>query len=187
MILLFKLFISFFTIGITSIGGGLSTIPLLTDIMIKNNWMTNGEIIDMIAISQMTPGPIGINMATFAGIKTAGVLGGLFATLGIITPSIIIIVIIAHLYNKFKNSKYVKGVMTTIRPVVTGMIVAVCINIALITLFNIGLFKDTLRFFDLFNFSSIMIALGVFIAGYKFKTHPVILILLSALIGIFVL
>ena len=187
MILLLKLFFSFFGIGITSIGGGLSIIPLLTNVMITNNWMSKGEIIDMIAISEMTPGPIGINMATFAGFKVAGVLGGLFATLGIVTPSIIIIVIIAHLYNKFKNSIYVKGVMVTIRPIVTGMIMAVCVSIAITSLFNIELYAITSKLFDLFNFSSIIIAIVVFIAGYKFKVHPVILVVVSAVVGIIVL
>ncbi len=187
MILLLRLFISFFGIGIVSIGGGLSIIPLLTDVMINNGWMTQAEIIDMIAISEMTPGPIGINMATYAGYQTAGVLGGLFATLGTVTPSIIIIVIIAHLYDKFKNSEYVMGTMKTIRPIVTGMIAAVCVSIAISSLFNVELYMQTNRLIDLFTISSIIIAVLVFVAGYKFKVHPVILVIVSAIVGIVIL
>lgn len=187
MSLLLKLFFSFFGIGAISIGGGLSIIPLLTEVMIKNGWMTQAEIIDMIAVSEMTPGPIGINMATYAGYKTAGLLGGLFATLGTVAPSIIIIVVIAHLYHKFKESEYVQGVMKTIRPIVTGMIAAVCVSIALTSLFNVELYEVTSKFFDLFNFSSIIIALFVFVAGFKFKVHPVILVVASALAGILLL
>lgn len=182
-----ELFISFFFIGLISIGGGLSTIPLMTEILTSKGWMVTSEIMDMIAVSEMTPGPIGINMATYAGNKTAGILGGLSAIIGLVAPSIIIIIIVAHFYTKYRNNEYVNGTMTIIRPVVTGMIAAVCAELAVISLFNIDLFRETGSFINLFNPISILIGIAVFTANYKFKVHPVILIVSSAIIGIILL
>lgn len=180
----FELFINFFFIGLTSIGGGLSTIPLMTEILTSKGWMIQTEIIDMIAVSEMTPGPIGINMATFAGNKAAGILGGVVATLGLVAPSIIIIIIVAHFYSKYKDNEYVNSTMKIIRPVVTGLIAAVCANLAIISLFNIEFIRETGSFFQIFNLLPILIGITVFIANFKFKVHPVILIVSSAVIGI---
>jgi len=141
----------------------------------------------MIAVSEMTPGPIGINMATYAGNKAAGIPGGILATLGLVAPSVIIIIIVAHFYTKYRDNSYVNGTMTVIRPVVTGMIAAVCAELAAISLFNIELFRETGEFLRLFNPVSILIAAAVFIANYRFRVHPVILIVCSAVIGIIVL
>lgn len=185
--ILFELFINFFIIGLISIGGGLSTIPLMTEILTSRGWMLQTEILDMIAVSEMTPGPIGINMATYAGNKTAGVPGGILATMGLVAPSIIIIVIVAHFYTKYRNNDYVNGTMRIIRPVVTGMIAAVCANLAVISFFNIELFNETGVFFNIFNPLPILIGVLVFVASYKFKVHPVILIVSSAVIGIILL
>lgn len=182
--ILFELFINFFFIGLTSIGGGLSTIPLMTEILTTKGWMVQTEIIDMIAVSEMTPGPIGINMATYAGNKAAGIPGGIIATLGLVAPSIIIIIIVAHFYTKYKNNEYVNKTMTIIRPVVTGLIAAVCANLAVISLFNIELARETGSFLQIFNLMPILIGIVVFIANFKFKVHPVILIVSSAVIGI---
>lgn len=180
----FELFINFFFIGLTSIGGGLSTIPLMTEILTTKGWMIQTEIIDMIAVSEMTPGPIGINMATYAGNKTAGIPGGIVATLGLVAPSIIIIIIVAHFYTKYKDNEYVNRTMTIIRPVVTGLIAAVCANLAVISLFNIELARETGSFLQVFNMIPILIGVLVFIANFKFRVHPVILIVSSAVIGI---
>jgi len=180
----FELFINFFFIGLTSIGGGLSTIPLMTEILTSRGWMIQTEIIDMIAISEMTPGPIGINMATYAGNKTAGILGGVSATLGLVAPSIIIIIIVAHFYTKYRDNEYVSRTMKIIRPVVTGLIAAVCANLAVISLLNIELARESGSFLQIFNIMPILIGIIVFIANFKFKVHPVILIVSSAVIGI---
>lgn len=182
-----QLFINFFFIGLISIGGGLSTIPLMTEILTSKGWMVQTEIMDMIAVSEMTPGPIGINMATYAGNKTAGVLGGISATMGLVAPSIIIIVIVAHFYTKYRKNDYVNGTMKIIRPVVTGMIAAVCAELAVISLLNVELFRATGSFWQIFNPIPILIGIMVFIANYKFKVHPIILIVSSAVIGIILL
>ncbi|MFO7612421.1 MAG: chromate transporter [Clostridia bacterium] len=182
-----ELFVNFFAIGLLSIGGGLSTIPLMTEILTKNGWMTAADIVDMIAISEMTPGPIGINMATFAGNRTAGIAGGIAATAGLVAPSIIIIIIVAHFYNRYRNNHYVDGIMKVIRPVVTGMIAAVCAELALISLINMPAFRETGLVSSLFNVVPIIIGVLVFVAGYRFKVHPVILIVSSAITGIILL
>ncbi len=182
-----ELFLNFFFIGITSIGGGLSTIPLMTEILLAKNWVVETEILDMIAISEMTPGPIGINMATYAGNKAAGILGGISATAGLVAPSIIIIIIIAHFYNKYRSNLYVNGVMTVVRPVVTGMIAAVCANLAVMTLLNIESLQGDGVFWSIFQPIPILIAALVFIASYRFKVHPVFLIVTSAIAGIILL
>ena len=101
------LFYEFFKIGLFAIGGGLATLPFLYDLCGRYSWITTDNIADMVAISQSTPGPLGINMATYAGYQGGGLLGGIIATIGLITPSIIIIIIIAHILNKFKESHYV--------------------------------------------------------------------------------
>jgi len=186
-VIFLELFINFFFIGLISIGGGLSTIPLMTEILTSKGWMIQNEIIDMIAVSEMTPGPIGINMATYAGNKTAGILGGVSATAGLVAPSIIIIVIVAHFYTKYRDNDYINGTMKIIRPVVTGMIAAVCAELAVISLFNFELARGTGSFLQLFNPISILIGVLVFVANYKFKVHPIILIVSSAVIGIILL
>ena len=98
--ILIKLYFEFFKIGLFSIGGGLATLPFLQDLADKTDWLTASELVDMIAISESTPGAIGINTATFVGYKAGGVIGGITTTLGIITPSIIIILLIAHFFKK---------------------------------------------------------------------------------------
>ena len=103
----FLLFIEFFKIGLFSVGGGLATIPFLYDLANKYTWFDHNMLTDMIAVAESTPGPIGVNMATFAGFHSAGILGGIIATLGLILPSIIVIIIIANFLNKFKESKAV--------------------------------------------------------------------------------
>ena len=98
-----QLFIEFFKAGLFAVGGGMATIPFLYDISDRTGWYTHAQLIDMIAISESTPGPIGVNMATYVGFSTAGIPGSVIATLGLITPSIIVILIIAGFYNAFKN------------------------------------------------------------------------------------
>ncbi|MDK2789175.1 MAG: chromate transporter, partial [Epulopiscium sp.] len=114
----FLLFIEFFKIGLFAIGGGLATLPFLQELIEKYHWFSSYDLINMIAISESTPGPIGINTATFVGYKTAGIIGSIIATLGIVTPSIIIIILIAHYYMKFSEHPVVRASLNGIRPVV---------------------------------------------------------------------
>ncbi|QHI69390.1 chromate transporter [Tichowtungia aerotolerans] len=119
---LLNLYLTFFKIGLFTIGGGLASLPLLQESVVNSGMIRQTEFIDMVAISQSTPGPIGINMATFAGFKLAGIAGGFVATLGIISPSLIIIMIIAAWMKNFASRPAVKGVMSGIRPAALGLI-----------------------------------------------------------------
>ena len=116
------LFLEFFKVGLFTIGGGLASLPFLYELAEKYTWITKPMIADMIAISQSTPGPIGINMATYVGFKSGGILGGIIATFATVLPSFITIIIIANFLNKFKNSKLVDSAFKGLRPTVTGLI-----------------------------------------------------------------
>ena len=117
-----ELFIEFFKIGLFSVGGGLATLPFLNKLVDTKGWYTVSELTNMLAISESTPGPIGVNMATYVGFHIASILGALVATFALVLPSYVVIIIISKFLTKFKNSPYVKNTFDIIRPVVTGLI-----------------------------------------------------------------
>ena len=123
-----KLFLEFFHIGLFSFGGGYATLPFLYHIADVQKWYTTKELADMIAISSITPGPIGVNVATFAGFKTAGILGSLIATTSVILPSFIIVVIVSKVLEQFKHNKYVRSVIYTLKPAGCGLLAAVGVD-----------------------------------------------------------
>ena len=120
--MLTTLFLEFFKIGLFALGGGMVTVPFLFELSDKYSWFTSQELIDMIAVSESSPGPIGVNMATYAGFMTSGILGGLVATLGLVLPSLIIIVLIAKVLEKYKDSDFFKRLMFAIHPAVIALI-----------------------------------------------------------------
>lgn len=167
---LFKLFISFFKIGLFSFGGGYAMLPLMQEEIIEiNKWLTSSEFIDILAIAQVTPGPIALNSSTFIGYKIGGFLGSSVATLAVITPSVIIILTIAHFLNKFKDSKYVDWTFRGIRPVVLGLIASAAVTVA----------KDTI-----IDIKSVIIAVGIFFAITFKNLHPILAIILAGIMGI---
>ncbi len=124
------LIIEFFKIGLFSVGGGLATLPWLFDLAAKGyGWFTVSQLADMIAISESTPGPMGVNMATYAGFNAGGVLGGIVATLSLALPGIVIIIIIYRFLEKFRDNKYVKGVFYALHPAVGALITLACIEV----------------------------------------------------------
>lgn len=127
--LLLKLFLSFAKIGFCSFGG-LSMIPVINAEMLSHGWMTLEEIADIVAIAEMTPGSLGVNSATFVGLRTGGILGSLSSTLGVMLPSLTICMIAAHYLAKFKGNKYIDGAMYGIKPVCLGMLVATIISLS---------------------------------------------------------
>jgi len=179
-----KLYLVFFKIGLFAIGGGLATLPFLQEIVHKYGWITSEELLNMIAISESTPGPIGINAATFVGHNTAGTFGGLIATLGLITPSIIIIIIIAHYFAKFSEEPIVESAFQGIRPAVTGLIGAAGFEVGRIALFNVDIFNRTKRLLDIFDFKGLILFVIMLYLINKFKKHPIIYIVAAAIIGI---
>lgn len=183
-----RLFFEFFKTGLFAVGGGMATIPFLYDLSDKTGWFTYDKLADMIAVSESTPGPIGVNMATFVGFTTAGIPGAICATLGLVTPSVIVILIIARFLANFDDNKYVKSAFYTIRPASTALIAAAGILVLKISLLNVEAFQQGGEVLSLFDFKAIILAAIVyvltnFVKPLK-KLHPVIFIALSAVAGI---
>ena len=130
------LFIEFFQIGLFAVGGGPATIPFLMDLPSRHDWYEVADVANMLAVSESTPGPIGINMATYAGYNAAGFAGGIFATLSLVLPSLIVIVLVAKILDKFSKNPYVKSAFHTIRPTVTALIATAVLGIWETTFFT---------------------------------------------------
>lgn len=182
--LLITLFIEFMKVGLFSVGGGLATLPFLYAMADKYPWFTRTELIDMIAISESTPGPIGVNMATFAGYQAAGIIGGIIASLAMILPALIIIMLIAKALNTFKDNKYVNAIFYGIRPAVAALILVSALDIVVQTLFDVSAWEKGL--FQFLNIRSILLFVVVFGLLNKYKKHPVFYICFAAIVGIFV-
>ncbi|MBO6000005.1 MAG: chromate transporter, partial [Lachnospiraceae bacterium] len=146
---LLRLIYEFAKTGLFSVGGGLATLPFLYEMSDKTGWFSHADIADMIAISESTPGAIGINMSTYAGYKTAGVPGGILASLALAAPSFIIILIIAKFLVKFRDNRYVEGAFYGLRPASRAMITVACIHVAKVAIVDLDLFKATGLFSDL--------------------------------------
>lgn len=174
-----RLFISFFKIGLFTFGGGYAMLPLIEKEVISNNWMTLDELVNFVAVGESTPGPFAVNISTYVGSVVGGVLGAIAATFGVVLPSFIIILILAKCYEKFKESKIVKGCMNGLHPAVVGLIAAAAMSIGK-TVFHIG--AETI----VFN-SGAFISIGIIVVAifmlYK-KLNPVWVICVSGLIGI---
>jgi len=179
-----QLFYEFFKIGLFSIGGGLATIPFLYELSAKTGWFSPQQITDMIAVSESTPGPIGVNMATYAGYLTCGIPGAVLSVIGLAMPSVIIILLIIQILNKFKNSPLVESVFQGLRPASLGLIAAALISVVQISLISVSDFAVTNNILDLFQWKELILAVLLFFAIRKWKMHPVLYILISAVIGI---
>ena len=166
---LILLYLSFLKIGLFGFGGGYAMISLIQDELLIRGWLSPETFVDIIAIAEMTPGPIAINSATFVGFKTASFLGALLATAGIITPSFILIILLVHLFEKIKSSPYISSMMTFLRPAVISLIAAAAIS-----------FGRT----SLVDLRGVLIAVGVFLVMLKTKISPIILIILAGILGI---
>lgn len=169
----------FFKIGLFTIGGGYAMIPMMKSEVIGIGWLTEDELLDFMAISESTPGPFAVNMATFVGYNQLGVLGSVCATLGVILPSFIIILIIAKIISKFLNSKYVKFALSGVRPVVVGLILAVAVG-----LLYSGILNNDYTFANVSFASLIIMAIAFTLSRFKKTKSPILLILISGVLGI---
>ena len=189
MIQFLQLFYEFFKVGLFAIGGGLATIPFLSDMGSRTGWFSAGELANMIAISESTPGPMGVNMATYVGFHTGGIAGGVIATLGLVCPSIIVILIIAGFLKKFRESRGVDAVFYGIRPASTALIAAALVEVCSIALLfrEVTIPQYQVVAVQLFNLPASLLAAVVF-ACLRFtplkKLHPIVFIALSAAAGI---
>ncbi len=183
-----QLFWEFFKTGLFAVGGGMATLPFLYEMSDKFGWFTRAALVDMIAVSESTPGPIGVNMATYVGFETAGVGGAVLATLGLITPSIIVILIIAQFLKAFGDNKYVNAAFYGLRPASTGLIAAAGIGVLDAVLFNRALFNETGKILDLFSPSALILAIVIFaLTNYVPKVkklHPIAFVAFAAVVGI---
>ena len=187
MMLYLRLFWEFFKTGLFAVGGGMATLPFLYSMSDTTGWFSHAQLADMIAVSESTPGPIGVNMATYVGFTAAGIPGAVIATLGLITPSIIIILIIARVLAAFRQNKYVDAAFYGLRPCSVGLIAAAGLLVVKIALFDFDLFKQTGVLLDLFNWKAILLAAVLFVLTRYVKPlkklHPVFFILGSAALG----
>lgn len=183
-----ELFYVFFKTGLFTIGGGLAALPLLQDYALEYGWVTLEEFYTMVAVSESTPGPIGINMATYVGFDAGGVLGGVVATLAMALPSIIIITIIASFFFHFNEKSVVKNAFYGIRPAVTGLIATAAYGVLSITILNYGLYKETSSLMKLFDYKALILFGVCYVLHHKFdKLHPIVYIAGGALFGIFLM
>ena len=189
--ILLQLFWEFFKTGLFAVGGGMATLPFLYDMSTRTGWFTQAKLADMIAVSESTPGPIGVNMATYVGFETAGIPGAVIATLGLICPSIIIVLLIARVLKQFRSNKTVDAAFYGLRPCSIALIAAAGLLVARITFLNpeaLQLEDKMAAFFGLFNWKAVVLAAVLLVAtrGVKplKKMHPIVFIAVSAAVGI---
>lgn len=176
-----ELFITFFKIGLFTFGGGYAMLPLIQADVTNKGWIEMTELIDFIAVSESTPGPFAVNISTFVGTEMAGILGAVCATLGVVLPSFIIILVVAKFYEKFKTNKIVSGCMSGLKPAAIGLIGAAVITLAKTVFFENGINGDV------FLNAGFYVSLAIFALMAPLairKTHPILIISVSAVIGI---
>lgn len=182
-----QIFWSFFQIGLFSIGGGYAALPLIQNQVVEiHKWLNMAEFADLITISQMTPGPIALNAATFVGTRVAGFSGAVIATIGCIAPSCIIVLTLSYLYYKYKNLASIQGVLKGLRPAVVSLIASAGLSILTMAMFkseDVSLLS--MRFSDINVTSVIMVAVSLFLLR-KFKADPVRIMLATGLAGMVV-
>lgn len=184
-LLLCELYGRFFLVGLFSIGGGLATLPFLQSMGEVTGWFNAVDISNMVAISESTPGPLGINMSTYVGYQVAGVAGSIIAPLALVTPSIVIIILISKVLKKFRDSKYVDSAFYGLRAASVGLIAAACFEVLKIAMFKNELFAQTGSFFSAIDYKSVILCVIIF-AGVKLfkKVHPIFFIIAAAVVGI---
>ena len=175
------LFLTFFKIGAFTFGGGYAMLPLIQEEVLNKAWLSQHEIIDFIAVSESTPGPFAVNMATFIGSQTGGILGAVCATLGVVLPSFIIILIVAKCFEKFKTNKIVKGCMSGLKPATVGLIGAAVVSVGETVFFSSGITMAV--FGEVAFYVSLAIFAVMTVLAFE-KVHPIAIICISAVIGI---
>jgi chromate transporter len=175
-----ELFLTFLKIGAFTFGGGYAMLPLIQSETVARGWIGAEALMDFVAVAESTPGPFAINIATYIGAETGGILGAACATLGVVLPSFIIILIVARVYTAFRRSRLVEGLMTGLRPTVLGLIASAALSMALTVFFPAGLALSLSPAL----FVSLAIFAAALFAVLKLKTHPIIVILAAAALGV---
>lgn len=183
-----RLFWEFFKVGLFSVGGGLATLPFLYSLGAKTGWFSTADVANMLAVSESTPGPIGVNMATYAGFDCGGVLGGVVATLGLVTPSVIVIVLIAMALQAFRTNKYVDAAFYTLHPASTGLIAAAGWSVFALVLVNLDAYRASYQLADFLQWKNLLLFAVIWVLTNLVKPlkklHPVVFLALAAVVGI---
>jgi len=181
MIIFFHLFLEFFKIGLLAIGGGYAALPFLYRLSEQYHWFSAKELTDMIAISNVTPGPVGINIATYAGFKTAGVLGSIVATTAIILPAFVIILIIANFLDKYKQNAIIQSIFSGLKPAACALLAEICVK-----LFSETIINGEKIVTNNVDYKSLIIFVLLLLISIKTKKNPILLILYGAIAGIII-
>ena len=185
--ILLQLFLEFAKVGLFTVGGGMASVPFLVAMSDKTGWFTQAQLIDMIAISESTPGPLGINMGTYVGFETAGIPGAIVATLGITLPTAALAIIVATFLFGFKDNKYVQGAFYGLRPASAGLIAAAGVSVAMLSLVNQAALEAK-EWAKLVDIKAIILAAALWVLTNKVKQtkklHAIVFIAFSAVIGI---
>ena len=186
--ILLRLYWEFFKVGLFSVGGGLATLPFLYNLGAKTGWYTSTQVADMLAVSESTPGPIGVNMATYVGFTCGGIPGSIVATLGLITPSILIIILVAMALNAFQKNRYVQAAFYALRPASTALITAAGWSVLILVLVNAEAFRSGGSILSLFQWKNLLLFALIWIlsnrVSYTKKLHPVAFIAIAAVCGV---
>lgn len=175
------LFLTFFKIGAFTFGGGYAMLPLIQQEVINHGWLEREAVINFVAVSESTPGPFAINMSTYVGSETGGILGAVCATLGVVLPSFIIILIVAKCFEAFRKNRVVAGCMSGLKPAVIGLIGAAVLSIAQTVFFPVGI--SLAVFLSAAFWASVGIFLVMAVLAFR-KAHPILIIAISAVVGI---
>ena len=178
-----QLFYEFFKTGLFAVGGGLATLPFLEDISERTGWFTRAQLADMLAVSESTPGPIGVNMATYVGFETAGILGSLCATFGLVLPSLLIILLVVKVLEKFRTNRYVEAAFYGLRPASVAMVASAGLGVAAMALLDLGASGLAVFRWKELALAAVILVLTRFVPKVK-NFHPIVFIALSAAVGI---
>lgn len=186
--ILLQLFYEFFKTGLFAVGGGLATLPFLYDLSDKTGWFTHGDLTNMIAVGESTPGPIGVNVATYVGFETAGIPGAVIATLGLVAPSLIIILIIAQFLKAFRENRIVDAAFYGLRAASTALVCASGLTVAAACLLRLDLWSGVASLPAVLNWKALILAAVVYVCTNHVKftkdRHPIWFIGACALVGI---
>ena len=184
MMTLLRLIAEFFKTGLFAVGGGLATLPFLYEMGEKTGWFGAQDVLNLLAVSESTPGPIGINMSTYVGFITSGVPGAILASLALTAPCIIVILLVIRVLDKFKGSPLVDGIFKALRPASIGMITAALIGVVKESLLILPNWAGMNTILSIFNWNSIALAVVLWFIMKKWKTHPIAYIGIAAVAGI---
>ena len=184
MTTIFQLIFHFFKTGLFAVGGGLATLPFLYEMSATTGWFTEQDILNLLAVSESTPGPIGVNMSTYVGFITAGIPGAIIASLALAAPCILVILLVIQVLDKFKGSPVVDGIFKGLRPASIGLITAAFLGVVKESLLILGNYAGLNTLLSIFNWKGIALAAVLFFIMKKWKKHPIVYIAIAATVGI---